>query len=1579
MAYKDIIELSDLQYLLFDLDDETVESTYSAIIRSNYFENCEMQNILIENISLLIELRPNKIDQILDLCVLINQTDQTNSFLISLFKNLLSKLSQEHQFFIFKAYHCNIFAYDLIISSIKYLIDFHQRNKAYKLARWFSEEISSTNKDMFKQLSSFNFLNKSESEIFKKKKNNDFLLKRQSSTKLDTELQLYEILRNDNLKELQANIKQFSDILVKRKHFFSIDSIYSQFIESSTLLDEELSVFDICAFYNSIECFEYLYAFIESNDNDTNKCKLRYLQSISREKVKPFNVLHFAIAGGSIPIIFFLIEHQFPLDNCVQCSIYFHRNDLIDLFVAASPSKFLNPTAIVNSSADVWETPLFQSCHTNNVEVFLQMLNYNDIQSSLNLTLPTLPTSSPQFPNPFFYNLNLYLYVYDNIIKARDSIELGEEKKDKSCVFSFKTCREVESAFSSLFSAIKHTKEMLLFSLFYICKKGYTELLELYINEMVKISKSTEKILKERSSHEHDDVFQFPFYLNAVDQYENTLLIIASKYNQISCVKSLLNIKQILDELNENNEENSVNIDINLVNNEGRSALDYACFNCNVENVESLLSNGQINIENLHKGLISSLRSSSYYNKKVRDELQSKDYFYSLMFPSYIDYYSGETKIVKSNPCFEKVIGLILKELKQATKSSLPNSNDINGSIKNLLSLHFSMYHKTIEQYSIINDDLEIFSSLINTPEALKSLSGIRCAEIIKDVIKNNSINILKYIFGYLKSDEPDSDENDCPISVNKKFNFLKYALVSNKYDSANFLFSLNCFNLTYDDVFSALQFPDMLKLIYENKQKIIDSNINIVGKKGETLLTQAAIDKMVNSFHFLMCIPAVNINAKGAQYDPINESYRSECSEIFLCCVKHPSINMKLLSYVPERALEIAIREDDAIAAKLILEKSNEVDITEPIALAFNYSALTDYSYNRYDYIISQKKSYKTSLMKLATALKSNYVVDYFRHYLKINNIEYSEKLTKRSPTKTDYTNIEKAVIKNDLELFKKEVNAQNINVHSVRTGMTPLSIVIQRENIDMLKHLLSFSEIDVNLENKKPENPVYTSFGNDQKGFVPCSLGKEETPLIMAIETKNVQIVQLLLSMPSIDVNKFSGDKFDTPLMHAIRMNNRGWLITFDTKKEATASPSSDAEKKVSSPQAIVYSLLNSDDLDVNQCLPNNVYPILEAISNNQVDTIRRMVELYSDDSHNKKHKIDFSVKNFLGNTPLAASRDKPQIWDIIKDKCPDRDTITQSLPRTAGSGINWTSGGMNKNQKQRNKANSSNSELANIDFLKSLEKANPNISPTNNIQPFSDLPSKQNRMTYSGWGTQTSSDQILGFGFGQNATKGGENGLMASINNNFQKNGFGSNATKSGNDAFKEIVDNPFTKMKNPTSNNVFPSIAPPHPSPSSSSDSPASSTDIPNLFNNKEAFGNTNTFVNTPSPFNFSMPKSPASQSPSSAPPPKNNAFTLPADWGSLNDNAKNNNNDNSFGFNLNSPFYTNRTNNNSNFGSNANNPFSMNGTNNNNSNFGSNANNPFSMNETNNNNNNLCFNTNGPFFTNGTNNNNNKND
>ena len=524
-----ILELSEIQQLLFSIDNNTIEEICSILIRSDYLENIDKLNILLSNISLLIELRPRKIDSIIDLCILLNKFDPTNSFAIQLFKYLLNKLSQEQQYFIFKGNYLDLFPFSLISSSIEYLINCSQEKKAFSLARWFIPKLIEYNRILFTKIFRFSFLKPVEKDIYKQNRSNHFLLNYRASSKLPTEVAMFDILRNDNIEALKENIKIFSDVMMKKRHLLSIDSIYSQLTESSILLDENLSVFDICAYYNSIRCFEFLCSFVESGN------KSKFLQSIYQEREKPFTVLHYAIAGGSIQIILSLINRKFPIEDCIQCAVYFHRNDLIDFFSEIDTETPTDLMKLLPSSKDVWGTPLFQSCHSNNIEILLQMIHYKSLQTSLNTPFsgPAL-SQSLTFPNPFFYNLNLYLYIYDNIIKSQKALESEDEKIKNESLFKFKNSDEAESSMSFLLSSVKFSKEMLINALFYSCKKGYSEVFELMIKELFETSRLTEKILSERPDHDHDDVFQFRFNLNVTDQSGNTLLILASKFNQTS-------------------------------------------------------------------------------------------------------------------------------------------------------------------------------------------------------------------------------------------------------------------------------------------------------------------------------------------------------------------------------------------------------------------------------------------------------------------------------------------------------------------------------------------------------------------------------------------------------------------------------------------------------------------------------------------------------------------------------------------------------------------------------------------------------------------------------------------------------------------------------------------------------------------------------------------------------------------------------------------------------------------------------------------------------------------------------------
>lgn len=1357
-----IIELSEIQQLLFSVEQETIEEICSIIIRSDYFENNEKRNLLFSNISLLIDLRPKQFDQIIDLCILLNKMDPTNSFSSQLLNCLLDKLSQEQQYFIFKGYNNDLFSFNLIASSIEYLINSSQERKAYNLGRWFTEELYGQNRLLYGKISSFNFLRSSESELFKTKKNEAFLLGIDS--KLPDDLKLFDILRNDDLESLQALIKPISEIMTKKKHLLPIGSIYSQLTESSALLDEALSVFDICAYYNSINCFEKLCQLVETSN--------KYVQSLSQERVKSFNVMHYAIAGGSIQVILYLIDHKFPTDNCIQCAIYFHRNDLIDFFSEIDKEIPSNPMQLLNTSKDIWGTPLFQACHSNNVEVFLQMIHYKSFQTSLNLPLSMPSSLSSLFPNPFFYNLNLYLFIYDNIIKSQKAIGKEVEQGNEP-YFKFKNFDDADSHLSTLLSSVKYAKEMLINGLFYLSKKGYVELLELMIKELLRTSKLTEKLLNEMPNHEHDDIFQFTFDLNTTDQFGNTILIIASKFNQISCVKLLINIYQVLHDLSKLDEENENEsnlsyLNLDAVNNEGRSALDYACFNGNYEIVELLISTDHISIENLHKSLIACLRNCSYCNAhNCARIIHEYNYFlniynmlypYSFANPNYSRCTSDGRKLNKKcESCFERIINSILDAIQHIEKVSLmdSSSSDIlstNSSDESIVdkiqgpNMCFSVYLKTIEKYSIETDNVEIFKILMSTPETLKNLSKTRCVEIINDAIDHNSINILKYIFSNFEKQNNENISNKCPITVDTKINFLKEAISAKKYDVSSYLFSLGLFDLTFDDVFIGLSDPDITRLIFEQKSDLIINKINERGKNNYTLLTDSAKNQYVETFKFLQSLPSVNINAIGKEKDSINISYENRCNEIFVMCIKNPTMNMKLGSFYVDSALERIAFIGDPICAKLILEKFPNFDITErPII-------------NEYDYYHRLHQKTGKSIMDFAYYYDRAELIEYFNYYLAINNKKpYVPQQTglkgdnqKKVDLKEEDLNIEKAIIGDDLESLKKLINKDNVNMHFERNGITPLNTAIQFEFIDIIQYLLSIPEIDVNLQNdgrsrnnyvKYPEKVENYNIDSFQQNLVQIG----ETPLITAIKTMNIDIIKLLLAIPSIDINKESKDQSLTPLIQAIKYKKTMWALK--SGKRAVIGVQKTPEETAieeSTRQAVINLLLNMEGIDVNKIAKNSV-PLVEAVKSKQIETVKLMCNLFTNlPEDSKKIKLDFeqldgltkktalqlandeTIKKILLNSGAKEIKTEKKSFTYTKDNVKVADDTKSQQKTKPSTGSLWSS---NKISDRSSGWPSSKTSISNGTVNTKTTTENANESPRSNISYHGFNVNKQN----------------------------------------------------------------------------------------------------------------------------------------------------------------------------------------------------------------------------------------------------------
>lgn len=159
---------------------------------------------------------------------------------------------------------------------------------------------------------------------------------------------------------------------------------------------------------------------------------------------------------------------------------------------------------------------------------------------------------------------------------------------------------------------------------------------------------------------------------------------------------------------------------------------------------------------------------------------------------------------------------------------------------------------------------------------------------------------------------------------------------------------------------------------------------------------------------------------------------------------------------------------------------------------------------------------------------------------------------------------------INEKVTVFDQPIRYLFSSTNNLHGHITYLILAIDLGDIDIIKLILEYPDIDVNAElefcyekNKQIKfektTPIYTAIKNNMVEVVELLLqfpqidvnressnhqkGVEETPLICAINNQNIKIIQKLLENDKIDVNlkeSYDGEEGETPLMVAILTNN-------------------------------------------------------------------------------------------------------------------------------------------------------------------------------------------------------------------------------------------------------------------------------------------------------------------------------------------------------------------------------------------------------------------------------------------------------
>jgi len=823
--------------------------------------------------------------------------------------------------------------------------------------------------------------------------------------------------------------------------------------------------------------------------------------------------------------------------------IFAVKNNIKNLLIS-----LLNLKANVNEIDDKSRTPLYYAIVNNNIDILNILLNFNadinqEIMDGKTALIYIIENKKVNLFMKLIQNKNIKdnfnkviesIYSYSFNLKNYDIITfMVDQLEVQYDIYNPLLCLLNSNKFN--INEIYNTKGWDL--LHYACYVGNEKLVKILLYE------------------------NYDYDINKKCDDGSTPLMLSVKNGKFECASKLI----------------EYNPDVNIEDNTGDTPLTYMLKHNNLYNeyiLDKLIKSGGylpikfIKDDNYLKFVTSNkalMKTITYNGIKIKDEKSDIIYINQPLLYA-----------VKNNNIF--LVSELIKNGSKINEVDNNNNNSLVYAIKNknyeiiklLLTHNIELNYLELDEknpliFTIDQNDPTMFQCIINNINGVDKIQKLN--EIVNNIIlyaeKKNNFSIIKFIHKILNRNIYSMYDklNNIVIKKDKNYNVKEYKSIQplhyacmegNEIDIEKLItqgeFDINQRN---NDGSTPLMVAiknenySCVKLLFDLSNNI---DVNISDYNGMTSFTYMLDHKVERMDIYILllennaCIPIEFIKANSS----INILLQSEKTNQYI--IKNglkinDNGNIKQVTNMINFAIDIKQEE----ILELLLDKKDNYDIEKNInddknPLQYAIEKNNEEAFNILMKKVSQTtidsiikyiilKAFKTQNCSLLCDLKK-YI---WSNDNSIINIINDANKNINQYKKNGYKPLHEAVRKNDIELICDLLKYEyDINMKDEITKETALIVAIKNRKYEIIKILLNYDNINVNVSFNDQQSPII--FMINDKMFENVEVFNElivhnanitetfkgDTPLMLSIKNKRINYVKVLLNQPTLDINQ-------------------------------------------------------------------------------------------------------------------------------------------------------------------------------------------------------------------------------------------------------------------------------------------------------------------------------------------------------------------------------------------------------------------------------------------------------------------------